>query len=112
LWIHDATIGGFRFEVGTVFVPDSPVPRGTLVRVPIEPPLEHAPTIYDAALSAVARDALQALASDSTFNAGTHELGIYIEGATPDPAVLAPKIEAMISVLRALRGAVAAGPFR
>ena len=34
VWIHDATIGGFRFEVGTVFEPDSPAPRGTLVRVP------------------------------------------------------------------------------
>ncbi|HEY2365928.1 MAG TPA: hypothetical protein VGH87_06060 [Polyangiaceae bacterium] len=112
LWIHDASIGGFRFEVGTVFVPDSPVPRGTLARVPIEPPLDHAPNVNDAALSALARDALQALMSDPRFYAGTHELGIYIEGATPDPAVLAPKIEAMISVLRALRGAVAAGPFR
>jgi hypothetical protein len=112
LWIHDASIGGFRFEVGTVFEPDSPVPRGTLVRVPIEPPLDHAPTVDDANLSALARDALKALMNETGFHADTHELGMYIEGATPDPAVLAPKIEGMISVLRALRGAIAAGPFR
>jgi hypothetical protein len=112
LWIHDASMGGFRFEVGTVFEPDSPTPRGTLVRVPIEPPLDQAPTVDDAALSAVARDALKSLVADKGFHADTHELGIYVEGATGDPATLSPKIEAMISVLRALRGAVAAGPFR
>lgn len=112
LWIHDASIGGFRFEVGTVFEPDSPTPRGTLVRVPIEPPLEHAPDVNDAGLSALARDALKALTADESFHADAHELGMYIDGPTPDPSVLAPKIEAMISVLRALRGQVAAGPFR
>ena len=112
LWIHDASIGGFRFEVGTVFEPDSPAPRGTLVRVPIEPALDHAPTVDDAGLSAIAREALKDLMTDKGFHADTHELGLYIEGATPDPSVLAPKIEGMISVLRALRGAVAAGPFR
>jgi len=112
VWIHDASIGGFRFEVGTVFEPDSETPRGTLLRVPIEPPLEQAPTVDDAGLSAVARDALKALAADEGFHADTNELGVYIEGPTPDPSTLLPKIEAMISVLRALRGAVAAGPFR
>jgi hypothetical protein len=112
LWIHDASIGGFRFEVGTVFEPDSPSPRGTLVRVPIEPPLDHVPTVDDASLSALAREALKALTADKGFHADIHGLGMYIEGATPDPSVLAPKIEGMISVLRALRGAVATGPFR
>ena len=112
LWIHDASIAGFRFEVGTVFEPDSPAPRGTLVRVPIEPPLDVAPNVDDASLSALAREALKALAADKSFHADTRELGMYIEGPTPDPSVLAPKIEGMISVLRALRGQVAAGPFR
>ena len=112
LWIHDGSIGGFRFEVGTVFEPDSPTPRGTLVRVPIEPPLESAPNVEDASLSALARDALKTLTTDKSFHADTHELGMYVEGPTPDPSVLAPKIEGMISVLRALRGQVAAGPFR
>jgi hypothetical protein len=112
LFIHDASIGGFRFEVGTVFEPDSPKPRGTVVRVPIEPPLDHAPSVDDPSLSAVARDALKSLASEPGFHADTSELGMWIDGVTPDPATLTPKIEGMLSVLRALRGAVAAGPFR
>jgi hypothetical protein len=112
MWIHDGSLGGFRFEVGTVFEPDDPKPRGTLVRVPIEPPLDHAPTVDDASLSAVARDALRSLAEHPSFHAEPHELALFIDGATPDPAALGPKIEAMTAVLRALRGAVAAGPFR
>jgi hypothetical protein len=112
MWIHDASLGGFRFEVGTVFEPDDPKPRGTLIRVPIEPPLDHAPTVDDASLSAIARDALRSLVELPSFHAEPGELALLIEGPTPDPAALGPKIEAMTAVLRALRGSVAAGPFR
>ncbi len=112
MWIHDASLDGFRFELGTVWEPRKTSPRGTVLRVPIEPPLEAAPSIEDAALSAVARDALRALQAHAGFHASGSELGIFIEDVTKDPAALLPRIQEMTTVLRALRGGSAAGPFR
>lgn len=112
VWIHDASLAGFRFEMGTVFEPDNPNPIGTLVRVPIEPPLDRAPSVEDAALSANARAALGELVASEDFHAAADEMGIFVRGPTPNPSALLPRIEAMVAVLRALRGAIAAGPFR
>jgi hypothetical protein len=112
VWIHDASLEGFRFEVGTVWEPHDTAPRGTVIRVPIDPPLATAPTPDDAALSAIARDAFRALAEDPGFHASESELGHFTSKLTPDPSVLLPKIESMTVILRALRGVVAAGPFR
>ncbi len=112
VWIHDATLHGFRFEIGTAWEPHDTNPRYTVVRVPIEPPLDHAPTVEDAALSAGAREALRKLVALEGFHAEATEMGFALEHVTPDPAALMPQVESMIDVLRALRGAVAAGPFR
>jgi hypothetical protein len=113
VWIHDATLGGFRFELGTVWEPhDATKPKYTVVSVPIEPPLERAPTVEDASLSAFARDRFRELASLEGFHATTTEIGFAIPRATPDPATLVPHIESIVAVLVALRGATVTGPFR
>ncbi len=112
VWVHDANIGGFRFEIGTVFEPDVSQPVGTLVRVPIEPPLDRAPNLEDASLSAAARETLRELARVDGFHASAEEMGILTRGLTADPATLLPRAEQMVTVLRALRGGVTAGPFR
>lgn len=112
VWIHDATLHGFRFDIGTAWEPHDTKPLFTVVHVPIEPPLERAPTVEDASLSAGAREALRGLVALEGFHAEATEMGFAVARITPDPATLMPQVEAIITVLRALRGAVAAGPFR
>ena len=112
VWVHDANIGGFRCEIGTVFEPDDAKPVGTVARIPIEPPLERTPDVEDPSLSAAARETLRELAEADGFHGSAEEMGIFVKGVVPDPQTLMPRLEQMVSVLRALRGAVAAGPFR
>jgi hypothetical protein len=112
VWVHDASIGGFRCEVGTVFEPDDAKPVGTVVRIPIEPPLEKTPDVEDASLSPAARATLRELAETDGFHGSAEEMGIFVRGVVPDPEALMPRLEQMTSVLRSIRGAVAAGPFR
>ncbi len=112
VWVHDATLGGFRFEVGTVWEPHGIQPTGTIVRVPIEPALEHVPSIEDASLSAVAREALRALAAMEGFHASEAEMAFFLRETVPDPARLLGLVENIVSILGALRGSTAAGPFR
>ncbi len=113
MWIHDATIDGFRFEVGLSWEPaDDSKPKYTVIQVPIEPPLAHAPHVDDALLSAHAREVFRELRTVEGFHATTTEIGIASTTITTDPATLLPRIEAMVTILRALRGVVAAGPFR
>lgn len=112
VFVHDASFGGFRFEAGIVWQPDDHEPLGTVLRVPIEPPLARAPDPEDPALSAVAREMLKTLSATPGFHADENEMGVFTHGVTADPKTLEPTLEAMVAVLRALRGSVAAGPFR
>lgn len=111
-WIHDAILRGFRFEIGTAWEPHDARALFTVVRVPVEPPLDRAPTVEDAALSSTAREALRGLVALPGFHATTTEMGFVLTTVTPDPAVHLPHVESMITVLAALRGAIATGPFR
>ena len=113
MWIHDATLDGYRFELGLAWEPaDDATPKYTVIQVPIEPPLDHAPNVEDALLSAHARALFQDLMTVDGFHATTTEIGIASTTITPDPAALLPRVEAIVTILRALRGVVAAGPFR
>jgi len=112
-WIHDANVQGFRCEIGTAWEPrDASKPRYTVVQFPIEPPLEREPHVEDAALSALARERLRALSTLEGFHATTTEIGFALASLTPDPSTLLAHLESIAEVLRALRGQVAAGPFR
>ncbi len=111
-WIHDATRGGFRFEVGTVWEPHGTEPAGTVVQMPIEPALSDAPSVEDASLSAVARAELRTLLATEGFHATESAMAIFVRETVPDPAKLLVHVDAITSVLRALRGSTAAGPFR
>ncbi len=112
VWIHDATLQGFRFSIGTLWEPRDLEPIGTIVRAPIEPPLSRAPSVEDATLSATAREALRTLLAIEGFRANEEELALFLPTTTADPATLLPRLESMAFVLRSLRGIVAAGPFR
>lgn len=111
-WIHDAARGGFRFEVGTVWEPHGTTPTGTIVRVFIEPALSSSPSVEDASLSALAREELKLLFATEGFHASESEMAVFIRETVPDPAKLLVHVDAIASVLRALRGSTAAGPFR
>jgi hypothetical protein len=112
LWVHDATHEGFRFELGTVWEPRATIPTGTIVRVPIEPPLETALSIEDPSLSAAAREQLRALAGSPDFHMSESELVVFTHDTVADPITMLPEVAALTSVLRAVRGTVATGPFR
>jgi hypothetical protein len=111
-WIHDATRGGFRFEVGTVWEPHGTEPTGTIVRMFIEPALSGTPSVEDASLSALAREELRLLFATEGFHASESEMAVFVRETVADPAKLLVHVDAIASVLRALRGSTAAGPFR
>jgi len=113
LWIHDATLeGAYRFELGVAWEPASPTIVGTVARFFIEPPLVEIPSVEDPALSAVARERLREVSAFDGFHLSKDEIGFVLDEAVADPKSLEPKLEAIGALLRALRGVVAAGPFR
>jgi hypothetical protein len=111
-WIHDATRAGFRFEVGTVWEPHGTAPAGTVVQMPIEPALPSAPSVEDASLSAVAREELRKLLATDGFHVTESAMAVFVHETVADPAKLLVHVDAFTSILRALRGGTAAGPFR
>ena len=111
MWIHDASLEGERFELGSTWEPSGEF-HGTLVRFPINPPLEEELRIEDPALSPLARELLRGLVGLPGFHATTQELGLLLPDPVADPASLHPHVESIAKLLRSKRGLLVAGPFR
>lgn len=111
MWIHDANLEGERFELGSTWEPSGEF-HGTVVRFPIEPPLEQELRVEDPALSPLARELLRGLVGLPGFHATTQEIGFLLPDRVPDPATLHPQVESLAKLLRSKRGLLVAGPFR
>ena len=103
--------GGERFELGSTWEPSGEF-HGTLVRFPIEPPLEDDLRVDDPALSPLARELLRGLVGLPGFHATTKEIGLLLPDLAVDPATLHPQVESIAKLLRSKRGLLVAGPFR
>jgi len=111
MWIHDANLEGERFELGSTWEPSGEF-HGTLVRFPIDPPLEEELRVDDPALSPLARELMQGLVGLPGFHASTTEIGLLFPDRVPDPLSLHAHVEATAKLLRSKRGLLVAGPFR
>jgi hypothetical protein len=92
MWIHDATFGMERFEVGTEWS-GSEKPDATRVRMVIDPPLG------------------QPYGGETRFTVEKDAISFQLPAPLADPAEIEPILDEMARVSRAARG-LAAGPFR
>gem|GEM_PF-6831277 len=110
--LRDGSIGVDRFSVETHWQNAFEV-VATEVTFPIDPPLDHAMTIAEPALSAAGREAWTTLAKDKVaFTVTTHGVTWRIAGPIADPQTLMRDLELGGQLMRALRGRPQSGPFR
>jgi hypothetical protein len=111
VWIHDAELGGERFEVGCLWGANGSSIE-TLVRLRIEPPFDTEFSVDDPGLSPVTREQLKVLVKSPGIVLSKSAISWVLPGAVPDPESLRPDLERAATIVRGRRGLLAAGPFR
>ncbi len=108
MWIR-GTWGTDPVEVGTLWGEKGEI-AGARVAVVLDPPMDvdlDAPTTSQAA-----RAALRELSASAATHYSASALAVLLPDALVDPQTTEPLLERLCSAARALRGQIAAGPFR
>ena len=110
--IREARLGTESIEIVTEWSRRGEI-EGTVVRVLLSPPLDHALDLTSPELSREARDLAAAIATDvRKVRFGPDALEALVEGPLEDPTSVEPLLEKLARLARSARGAPAAGPFR
>jgi hypothetical protein len=110
--ICDVRLGTEVGEIATLWQGTHEV-EGTAVRVPMSPPLDAPLDLDSPALSQEARDLARVITAEArSVRLGPDALEALVAGPLDDPASVLPLLEKLAMLARAVRGALATGPYR
>ena len=110
--IRDVRLGTEVAEIATLWQGALEV-EGTAVRVPMSPPLDAPLDLDSPALSQEARDLARVITAEArSVRLGPDALEALVAGPLEDPASVEPLLEKLAMLARAVRGALATGPYR